>query len=85
MPFYTFEDKNTGETQILEMRMSELDPFKESNPNLQQILTTLHIDDPIRLGITKPPSDFQKYVLGRIKHSVPESSVEKRWNIVKEI
>jgi hypothetical protein len=40
------------------------------------------------MGITKPPSDFQKYVLGRIKETAPGAKkdvLEKRWHIPKEV
>ena len=35
----------------------------------------------------KPPSDFQKYVLGKVKATTPGASAvaNKRWNIPKEI
>ena len=43
--------------------------------------------DPVNIGVTKPPADFQKYVLGRVKAAVPEASAvaNKRWDIPKEI
>ena len=33
------------------------------------------VGDPIRLGITKPPSEFLHGVLGRMENSVPDRSV----------
>jgi putative FmdB family regulatory protein len=43
------------------------------------------IGDSVRLGITKPPADFQKYVLGRIKASVPGNNIGKsKFNMTRE-
>lgn len=67
MPNYTFENRETGEETIVELMMDELDQFKTDNPHLMQILTSTATVDPILLGVTKPPSDFQKHVLGNIK------------------
>jgi len=41
--------------------------------------------DPVALGITKPPSDFQKYVLGKIKSKYKNSTLEKTHAIPKEV
>lgn len=35
MPTYTFKDKETGEITEIILRMSELDQYKEDNPNLE--------------------------------------------------
>ena len=87
MPRYTFENTKTGNIFDEEMKIAELDPFKEANPHLIQVLGGQPTLDAVRLGITKPPADFQKYVLGKIKAANPEygHSVEKRWMINKEI
>ncbi len=39
MPTYTFINKDTNEEHDVTMRMSELDEYKENNPNLRQKLT----------------------------------------------
>ena len=38
MPTYTFENKNTGEEFEIDMRIAELDQYKEANPHLQQLI-----------------------------------------------
>ena len=38
MPNYQFRDKETGEETEVFMKISELDEFKENNPNLEQFL-----------------------------------------------
>lgn len=86
MPVYSFEDKETQEQFELTMSYDELLSFIENNPTLHQVFK-MNVVDPVGIGISKPPSDFQKYVLGKVK-SMPgaESSViEKRWQIAKEI
>jgi hypothetical protein len=71
MPTYTFRNNN-GEIEEHVMRISEHGQFVIDNPHLTQV----HIDAPVlgdsvRLGITQPPSDFQKGVLGRIRDTYP--------------
>ncbi len=39
MPTYIFKNKDNGEITEIQMRISDLDNFKESNPNLSQIPT----------------------------------------------
>jgi hypothetical protein len=84
---YSFEDTETGEEFELQMSYDELKNFLADNPKLNQTFR-MNVVDPMGIGVTKPPSDFQKYVLGRIKDKVPganKSAMEKRWHIPKEI
>lgn len=84
---YSFIDTETEEEFELEMPYDELKGFLEANPNLNQTFR-MNVVDPMGIGVSKPPSDFQKYVLGRIKEKVPgaeKSVLEKRWHIPKEI
>ena len=81
---YTFEDEETGEQFDLEMPSAVLDDFLKYHPKIFRVFK-MNLGDAVRLGVQKPPSDFQKYVLGRIKSAVPQSKVENRWNIKKEI
>lgn len=41
--------------------------------------------DPYRLGVTKPPSDFDKYVLGKIKAKFPGSTIGEKRQLAREI
>lgn len=85
MPNYTFENTDTGEQYILSLTMKEREEYLEKNPNVRQILSQIFVGDPIIQGVTKPPSDFSKYVLGRIKEQVPKSeAIERRHTIVRE-
>ena len=87
MPNYTWMNKETGEEFTNTMTMAEHEDFVKDNPHLQQVLRNFTMVDPVNVGITKPPADFQKHVLGRIKSAVPEASAvaSKRWDIPKEI
>lgn len=83
MGFYTFENINTGDEITLEMTISEMDQYKKDHPELVQILAANRSVDPILLGITKPPSDFQKHVLGRIKRESGKDNVigQRKWEV----
>ena len=87
MPTYTFRDKQTDEVFDVFMSINELDRYIEQNEHLQQVPTAPAIVDPVNIGVKKPPSDFQKYILGRVKSAVPEANAvaSKRWDIPKEI
>ena len=86
MPVYSFEDTETSEEFELTMSYEELKQFLEDNPKVNQTFR-MNIVDPVGIGVTKPPADFQKYVLNKVK-SVPganKGEIEKRWHIRKEI
>lgn len=69
MPTYTFKNKKTEEIIELDMKIAEYDNFLKENPHLQRHYNSTF---GIRADMTlEPPSDFQKYVLGRIKENVP--------------
>ena len=82
---YSFEDNDTGEEFTLEMSYDELKEFLKNNPNVNQTFV-MNLGDPIRMGVTKPPSDFSKYVLGKVKETHPlGGAVERRYTIPKEV
>lgn len=87
MPNYTFEDKNTGDVVTIEMKIAEYEEYVKNNPDMQQILSVPQVVDPAAIGVQRPPSDFQKYVLGRVKQvpGADKGKIEKRWQIAKEI
>ena len=85
MPRYSFENQKTGEEYELDMPYSELEKYLKDNPNVNQTFH-MNLGDPIRMGVTKPPSDFSKYVLGKVKATNPlGKAVERRYTIPKEI
>ena len=87
MPNYTYKNKVTNEEVTVSMTMAEHETYLDDKPDWEQMILTANFVDPIRIGVTKPPADFQKYVLGRVKASVPHSDAvaSKRWDIPKEI
>ena len=86
MPIYTFENRITGEQYNAEMSMADRETYLSDNPDVFQVLTNLNIGDPVRLGVTKPSSDFRKHVLGRIKEAHPKAEgLERTYTVEKEI
>jgi hypothetical protein len=85
MPVYSFEDKDSGDEFEITMSYDEMMKFLGDNPQVNQTFR-MNIGDPIRLGVTRPPTDFSKYVLGRVKETNPlGKAVERRYTIPKEI
>lgn len=86
MPIYSFIDKKSQEEYEITMSYDELEVYLKDNPNVNQSFR-MNIVDPVGAGITKPPADFQKYVLGKIKASNPHADAvaSRRWSIPKEI
>jgi hypothetical protein len=85
MPTYHFRNKKTGEEFEDFMSISAKEKYLKENADIEQMLTSLNLVDPVGIGVTRPPSDFSKYVLGRIKETAPGPALERRWNIQKEI
>jgi hypothetical protein len=85
-PAYSFENRETGESYDLTMPYEDLEKYLQEHAEVYQVYR-VNIVDPAGIGIAKPPVDFQKHVLGRIKSSVPHSTAigDKRWSIPKEI
>ena len=77
MPIYTFRNKKTDETFTDLMSISEKEKYLSENPDIEQVPMAVNMGDAVRLGVTKPPSDFSKYVLGRIKERHPKGNIGK--------
>ena len=54
---------------------------------VKQFVPYMNIGDPVRLGVSKVPSDFNKYVLDRIRTQHPKNTMRntKAPNNIKEI
>lgn len=76
MPTYIFRDKNTGEQFEKVMKISELDSFRAENPNLETVIQSPMICDPVRVGARKQDSGF-KEVLQKIHDRSPGSRLNK--------
>lgn len=71
MPTYSFRNKETGELSEHVMKMSELDAFKESHPELERYMNDIPgLADPVRLGRVKIDNGFRE-VLHRISERAP--------------
>jgi hypothetical protein len=81
VPTYVFKDINTGELSEHVMSYTKLDDFKAQNPNLIRHMTSDNLpilSDGMRMsvpGIGKPDSTFEKYVIGRMKESIPGNTM----------
>jgi hypothetical protein len=86
MPVYAFEDTETQEQFEITMSYDDLEPFLKDNPQLNQVFK-MNLVDPVGIGVSKPPVDFQKYVLNKVKNvpGAQKDVIEKRWQIAKEI
>ena len=87
MPVYTFENPQTGEQYDLTMSFDDLEQYLKNHPEVHQVFR-MNLVDPVGIGITKPPSDFTKYIVGKVKEAAPgahQPALEKRWHIPKEI
>ena len=87
MPNYTYKNKVTGEEIIVNMTMAEHDTYLDDKPDWEQAIVSATFVDPVSIGVTKPPADFQKYVLGKVQAKTAGASAvaNKRWSIPKEI
>jgi hypothetical protein len=81
MPYYKFRNKETDEITEKLLKISELDTYKESNPNLESYIDAVPmLGDGMRMsvpGIGQPDSAFEKGVIERIKQSVPGNTLAK--------
>lgn len=83
MPTYTFRNKDTGAIEEHIMRISELDSFKENNPQLERSFAPEDLpvlSDGSRMstpGTGRADSTFEKYVINRIKEQVPGNTLAK--------
>lgn len=87
MPIYTFRNTKTNEEYTEMMSISSKEKYLQENSHIEQVITVPNFADAVSLGVTKPPADFQKHVLGRVK-AMPganKNTIEKRWTIPKEV
>jgi ABC-type glycerol-3-phosphate transport system substrate-binding protein len=84
MPVYGFYNKKTKKEYELKMSYEELGPYLKKNKHLEQRFK-MNLGDSVLLGIKRPPSDFLKYVMGKVKTVPGAKDIEKRYHIPKEI
>jgi hypothetical protein len=82
MPTYEFYNKKTKKVVEHTMSIADLDAFKENNPHLERYFSSDNIPtlgDGMRMstpGTGKPDSTFEKYVINRIKETIPGNTVK---------
>jgi len=79
MPTYSFRNKETGEEFDEIMSISKLDQYKIDNPNLEQLLGTPPLGDPVRLGMKKPDDTFRD-ILKQIKKNNDSKRIRSNIN-----
>jgi hypothetical protein len=83
MPTYQFLNKETEEVEEHVMSYTKLDDFKLNNPQLERYFCPENLpifSDGIRMsvpGAGRPDSTFEKYVINRIKETVPGNTLAK--------
>jgi len=65
MPVYSFENPKTGDEYELTMSYDELETYLKEHPEVNQTFR-MNLVDPVGIGVTKPPVDFQKHIIGFI-------------------
>jgi hypothetical protein len=84
MPIYSFRKKGQRKTFDIEMKIAELDEYTKANPDHIRVFKPIGTIDPVHAGRAKPPDDFSKYVLGRIKQAHPRGNVERKTGPIKK-
>jgi putative FmdB family regulatory protein len=80
MPIYDYQCEKCGVEFEQRMKMEEVDtsvPCPDCGSKTILMVSAPALVDAVRIGVKKAPADFQKYVLGRIKDSVPGNVIGK--------
>lgn len=82
MPTYVFMNSDTNEIEEHRMSWRELDEFLEKHPNLSRHHSPENLPifgDGMRMdtpGTGKPDSTFEKYVINRMKETIPGNTIK---------
>ena len=77
MPTYVFRNKETGEQFEKIMKISELDNFRNENPQLETVIQSVAFGDPTKMTSTRKFDTGFKEVLQRIHEKTPGSQLNK--------
>jgi hypothetical protein len=77
MPTYVFRNKETGEQFEKIMKISELDSFRNENPQLETVIQSVAFGDPTKMTSTRKFDTGFKEVLQRIHEKTPGSQLQK--------
>ena len=86
MPVYSFANKETGEEYEVTLTYDEMNQYLQDHPEVNQTFR-MNVVDPVGIGVSKPPADFMKHVIGKVKYvsGAHNPAIEKRWHIPKEV
>jgi len=84
MPTYDFINEDTGETFEMQMSIAEMEMYLKKNKHIKQAITRMTLGDSVHLGITKPPADFQKGIIGRMKEKIHGNKINSKFGIPRE-
>lgn len=74
---YEFLNLETNEIEAHSMKVAEYDGFVSANLHLSRYHSgPIAFGDAWRLGITRPDSTFEKYVIQRIRDTVPGNQIK---------
>lgn len=76
MPFYKFHNKKTEEVYEKFLKISELDSYRDANPDVETIMQAPMLCDPVRVGARKLDTGF-KEVLQKIHETTPGSQLNQ--------
>jgi hypothetical protein len=82
LPTYQFKNKETNEIEEYAFSYTKLEEFKQQNPHLEMHFSIENFpvySDGVRLsvpGTTKCDPTFEKYVIDRMKKSIPGNRLE---------
>jgi hypothetical protein len=77
MPTYVFRNKETGEQFEKIMKISELDTFRQENPQLETVIQSVAFGDPTKLTSSRKFDTGFKEVLQRIHEKTPGSQLNQ--------
>ena len=78
MPYYDFEDTETGEVFELSLKIAEKEDFLKANPNLKQVISAPMIVGGVD-GLRKPDEGFNE-VLQKIGEQNPQTPFGRELN-----
>ena len=77
MPTYVFRNIETGEQFEKIMKMSELDTFRQENPQVETVNQSVAFGDPTKMTSSRKFDTGFKEVLQRIHEKTPGSELNK--------
>ena len=82
MPIYTLKNIDTEEIFEKTMKIAEYEEYMLENSNIQRYYDTSPlVCDPTRMSdskYSKGDPTFQKYIIGRMKDSIPQNTLSDR-------